>query len=192
MPEEKQEKELLTCPCCGKHTFEAPAKLDEATKQRYLTCIISGVPYTQEYLLFGGVVKVLITELPASVTDKMVRLGAMASLEQSTDRKSALIDLIGRLYRLLPLQTISIESSSDIKQFHVSAICQEVLDTALDKDSTTEQLLTLYAKLTDPASVSSISQGILDKLLNTHSQTLDLLVNSGFDEAFYQGIPHAC
>jgi len=37
------------------------------------------------------------------VTDKMIRLGAVTSLEQDKDRKSILSDLLSRLYRLLPV-----------------------------------------------------------------------------------------
>ena len=50
----------------------------------------------------------------------------------------------------------------------------------------------MYARLVDPSVVTSLSAGILDKVLVTHSRTMELLVSSGFDDSFYRGIPHAC
>jgi hypothetical protein len=50
----------------------------------------------------------------------------------------------------------------------------------------------MYARLVDPSVVTSLSAGILDKVLVTHSRTMELLVSSGFDDSFYQGIPHVC
>lgn len=192
MSQTNTQKELLACPCCGKPTFQAPAKVDDETKHRYLACIISGAPYKQTYNLFDQAVKITVTQLAPQVTDKMIRLGAVTSLEQDKDRKSILSDLLSRLYRLLPVYNISIVTDTSVSDYHVSSVCLQILEKALQPDCTAQQLSEMYARLVDPSVVTSLSAGILDKVLVTHSRTMELLVSSGFDDSFYQGIPHAC
>ena len=192
MSQTNTQKEMLTSPCCGKPTFQAPAKVDDETKHRYLACIISGAPYKQTYNLFAQAVKITVTQLAPQVTDKMIRLGAVTSLEQDKDRKSILSDLLSRLYRLLPVQNISIVTDTSVSDYHVSSVCLQILEKALQPDCTTQQLSEMYAGLVNPSVVTSLSAGILDKVLVTHSRTMELLVSSGFDDSFYQGIPHAC
>lgn len=192
MSQTNTQKELLACPCCGKPTFQAPAKVDDETKHRYLACIISGAPYKQTYNLFDQAVKITVTQLAPQVTDKMIRLGAVTSLEQDKGRKSILSDLLSRLYRLLPVQNISIVTDTSVSDYHVSSVCLQILEKALQPDCTAQQLSAMYARLVDPSVVTSLSAGILDKVLVTHSRTMELLISSGFDDSFYQGIPHAC
>lgn len=181
MPEETVK---TTCPCCGEQTFKLPAKVPQDKLDHYISCMLTGEPYTETYSLFGGRIKLTCRELPQMIVDKMNRLFTV----KPKDESSIWGDFIQRLYTLLPVQKIVYENSKEGSTFLLKELTEPILDLASKHVDDQEWLKDKYELLNDPSKVSAIPRKILDKTVVTHLEQLDIFINSGFSPDFYEGI----
>lgn len=183
---------LLTCPCCGKQTMKVPATIDQVSKQEFLAAILTGTQYTHTYNLFNGDLSITIRQISNKVRDKLIHIANKGLLIEDAEEQHYLNIIMSRLYKLSSIVSITVSTQGDSSKFKVYNIEQVVSDT-IDKlinytDKT--QLSAINEHIVDPANVSSVPVYIIDKVLQTHTNQVAVLVQSGFDETFQKGIVH--
>ena len=190
--EVESEAKTTVCPCCGKQTMKLPVQVSESFKQHFLSCMISGTPYQRQYMLFEGKVKVIVTQLHPEWQDNLIQLGVKARLADSQAEKTVLNNISQRVFRLLPIRKFCVtDFRNNSQEYNISDIVFALLKEALLAQNI-QSLQKIYAKLNDPQVIPCLSMPLIDKLIVTHNRTLDILVESGFDDLFYAGIPHGC
>lgn len=184
----EENRQKITCPCCGEQTFFQPTKLDPVLKQHYLSCILTGVPYTKDYSLYDGAVTITMTQMKPKFTDSIVRIGTIAKLLQDTQKRTRIQDIIQRVFRLSCIVKIRVQLQDNHMEFNIQDTVNYILQN-ITQDTSIQQLNSYYQKLSDPKVVSSIPNAIIDTVIATHSNVLNLLTSCGFDQNFYSGIP---
>lgn len=187
---EQPVENVQTCPCCGMQTFKLPVKIDQGALEHYLCGVLAGLPYKKEYSLYKGKIKILASQL--SHGDKLLLYNAQKRIlvENDTALKDVLQDICFRCARLIPVQRITLDlgTADTEKVFQIGSYVRSSLSRILQPIDIS-QARSILDTLLDPRHVSSVSQDILDKVVQTHLSSLNLITSSGFDQDFYQGIP---
>lgn len=179
-----------TCPCCGMQTFKLPVKIEQDALQHYLCGVLAGLPYKKEYSLYKGKIKILASELSHGDKLLLYNIQKRILVENNTQLKDVLQDICFRCVRLIPVQRITLDlgTADTEKVFQVGSQVRGALSRVLQPIDIV-QARAILDKLLDPQFVSSVSQELLDRVVQTHLSALNLITSSGFDQDFYQGIP---
>lgn len=176
--------EKTVCPCCGETTFTLPAKLPQQELDHYIACMLTGEEFTKTYKLFGDSIEITCRELNTDKADKVSRL-LLKTPEKDPDTWNRYVT---RLCMLVPIVKIKY-SKGDLNEIKdITAVTEPLLAVSDKHVDDTEWLKAQYAALIDPAKVGALPRDVLDKVVRTHMTTVQTLVKSGFDQAFYEGI----
>lgn len=186
----EESKRLVTCPCCGKETFPVSAELDPQIIDAYMACTLSEKPFTYTYKLFDNKIAITCQEPENKAYVDMGTAGDLvASITDEEVRKLASLVLY-KITALWPILNITIMLDGQIKSYEVHSLCVSAMNKFIKDKCKKQTLLQLLDNLNDPAKVSSLTVTMLNKVLTTHSRTVELLNAVGFDQDFYKGIPH--
>ena len=178
----------MPCPCCGAQTFQLPVKPDHQDTQLYLACMLTGQPFSKVYHLFKGKVMLKVSQLSKEQLKSLQALQYIVESCQDPQLKTQMEQLLPIIYSFKPLKYITVQTSDDQHTYRIDQVIQEAMDTLL-AGVDLEGAKKVYEKLTDSKLMSSIPAYALQKVINTHLKLVNILVESGFDENFYQGIP---
>lgn len=184
-----EEDKKVVCPCCGQKTLRVPVDIPDSLKDIYIACMISGEPYKQCYKLFQGKLIISVQDLPRVDVDTMTQLNIKA-LTLPEERKDQLQKIIGRAYRLLPILNISIISEDAEKVYKVRENTLSIL-REVNNGLSVDQLCALYTAFSNVDLFSAVPEQILDSVVSKHILQSRAIMQSGFDQSFYQGISHA-
>jgi len=189
MPEEtkEQKQEFVICPCCGKLTLEKPVKVKQVDLDRYVASIVSGEMYTKTYFLYNNTVTITVADLDEQTKDTML----LASLKQDTvqdpETKDKLQLVISKLYTFLPVVTIEIAGDTPVKK-DIKALTRAILKELPLHVSDKVWLDNTYNVLTDPEHVTALPKSVIDAVVYKHMKFYELMLESGFDKSFFEGI----
>lgn len=172
------------CPCCGEVTFTLPAKVHQEELDLYLACMLTGEQFTKTYKLFNDSIQITCKELNTDVSDKLSRL-LLKTPESDPDLWNRYVT---RLAMLTPITKIKYNKGDINETKDVEAITSPLLEVSDKHVNDIDWLKEQYTVLMDPSKVGAIPRDILDKVVGTHINNIQLLIKSGFDQSFYEGI----
>ena len=202
----QKEPELMLCPCCNKRTLVRPIEAKGELLDHYMACILSGEPFWREYPVYHGNLLVTVSQLTAeeqALTE--AGLSELTSLEAMLDAipKSELDKLqhiknLVKLYVSVP----SIKVKSRDKGFvafspktHVLSACAAITGIApklvtdeLNPRTALEEVDKAHKLLTNQKMVSAVPQPLLMSVIESHNYLYNILLASGFDTNFWEGI----
>lgn len=202
MAEEKKEPTKIKCPCCGELTLTQPLDVKSAVLDEYMAAIITGVPFSHTYSLFGGSVRIKVESLDransALISDVARRLNEYAADKEEKATHSDIVPYIKELAGVLRLYfgVIAIDMFKDnepVKTYAPSKIMREHAKNISEAFRETDEKL--LESITAAVSVclsqdviSSVPDAAIRTVVVTHGELYNLLMEAGFDENFWAGI----
>jgi hypothetical protein len=201
----KDEPELMLCPCCNKRTLVRPIEVKGELLDHYMACILSGEPFWREYPIYRGHMLVTVSQINSE--DQELMEAGISSLDSLSAllNKAAKVELnkLQYLQNLIKLygsiQTIKVKSKDGFKAFlpksHVLSVCEGLKDLALKlvtEEVTPEDAMLEVDKahkvLTNQQLLSAAPHPLLMSVVESHNYLYNLLLASGFDTNFWEGI----
>lgn len=202
----QKEPELMLCPCCNKRTLVRPIEAKGELLDHYMACILSGEPFWREYPVYHGNLLVTVSQLTAeeqTLTEtglsELTILEAMlnAAPKSELDKIQHIKNLI-KLYVSVP----SIKVKSRDKGFvsfspktHVLSSCAVIIGIApklatdeLNTQTALEEVGKAHKLLTNQKLVSAVPHPLLMSVIESHNYLYNILLASGFDTNFWEGI----
>lgn len=184
-------KDLIACPCCGKETFPRHAELNQQILDVFMACILSQKPFTYTYNLFKNKISITCRQPSNKDIENFAKLGRKFNDTQDAELKTLGNDVLFKLTGIWSLVNITIRTKQDQKSYNISEVCNAVYqELANCKEFTKELFDRLLNMMSDPERVSSLSILTINKVLDIHAKNTQLLTIVGFDQDFYNGIPH--
>ena len=163
---------MNVCACCGRVVTEQPLQLSEDAKKAYFKAMLVQKPFTKEYTLFDGCLKVVL-EMPNK--DILVaQKKAIASIDNILNTQ-AITDIM--LLSCLVSATLVDEDANE-----------ETVIYEADKDSrialleTPEESIESLMRKCDYAVLTAIRE-----TLTMFGKLLNAITNVGLDKNFYEG-----
>ena len=190
--QETEEQRLMICPCCGKPTMPVPAVVQGDVKEAFLASLLSGVEYKHTYRLFNGKLQITVRDLPNDIRDLMIRAANKAILEKDEEKQRQLNMAVARLSKLAPIVDIFIDLGEEEKpkSYNIQALVYNSLNGLIAANGI-EQYKQINKNLIDAIQVSAVPSVVIQRVLDTHTKQMAVLLQSGFDETFSMGIVHA-
>lgn len=200
--ENSLDSRYVTCPCCGKPTLQRPVKPNPQLLDHWLACMVTGVPFSHEYPVYEGRVLVTCSKLTAKQSEMIDQLttvlDSLPNKKWETGEAPCNIEQLRALSRLyIAIPTIKITTSS-LKLFkpqdEVLAVAADILEhkrnIALFEqvDVWSNVLKQSLDRLLNSELVSGVPLVILMGVVRAHSSVSDVLLSTGFDENFWEGI----
>lgn len=197
--EEVKKPEYITCPCCGKPTLVKPLELSGPVLDHYMSCLISGVPFSHTYPVYKGKLEVTVTRLSKEQEQAVKDTDAVLSNCEVllSDRVSSIRELAQIIKLYVSIKDIRIASASKVcyPQTVVLEVCEEikklrldVLADTIDHQVLAEKLAGFLKVLMNPEAMSAVPSSMLAAIVETHSHLFYILMDSGFDVNFWNGI----
>lgn len=200
--EESLDSAFVTCPCCGKPTLPRPIKPNPQLLDHWLACMVTGVPFSHEYPVYEGRVLVTCSKLTAEQADTIDQLttvlDSLPNKKWEADEPPCNIEQLRSLSRLLisiPNITVNAGSRKVFKpQDEVMAVASDILlhkrDIAMfeNVEVWSKTLKQGLGRLLNSELVSGVPLVILMGVVRAHNSVSDVLLSTGFDENFWQGI----
>ena len=198
-----KEPEFVTCPCCGKPTLVKPVNVKPPLLDQYMACIMSGVPFSHTYPVYGGRMQITVSQLDQTFSDKLRNVDRVlaeweSTLQDKFDQGQELGTLM-RLYCSIP--EVKIESGAAEKSFQPAAVVSDMCDAIVakkqsyaqtDTEPTYLELCEFIQKQLEIVRSTNTSAGIplaiIMGVVEAHNQLYTILVTSGFDANFWEGI----
>ena len=197
--EQQEDKvDYAICPCCGKPTLVKPIQVKGPLLDHYISCIVSGVPFSHTYPIYEDKIQVTVTQLDKAMALKIA--GASAVLSAAENKfpasKKQLEDFESMLKLYCSISSIHMQNGGQDKTLTpselVSDICGKLTALAASVETGAEaalkELTTLYEMLTNPAYVSGLPGIMLGSVISTHNEVYNILMNVGFGPNFWKGI----
>ena len=182
---EHKEEVLTECPCCKENTFKLPLKPKDEDLQLYMACIISGQPFKKTYSLWDGRIRVEAVEMSQKKLIELQKVAtklAFADRGQFTDILKLISDI---LYNKAHVSKISIYKDGQVqKTYQIQPLWYKSIEETL-KAQNTQQLQKVLKVLTDTQKVGAVSMSLIQKVVRTHNNIVQLLALSGFDSDFF-------
>lgn len=188
----KQESKFVTCPCCGKDTMKVPADIDQSIKQGFLASLLTGTQYTHTYNMYNGLLSITVREASNSIKDKLIHIANKGMSLQNKEQSRLLNIIMTRIFKLSSIDIICVYDSvneNNTKIFQIGSFVQTILDR-LDKYKDIQDLNIILDDINNPSNISSVPGVIIDKILEAHARQMNVLIQSGFDDSFSEGIVH--
>ena len=192
---EEQEDALMRCPCCGKNTLKTPLKVNQELMDHYMSCVMTGVPFWHDYPLYGGKIVLRITMLDNERQRLLDKLSTALEIltEQVVQSEKLQANQLRVLARnLMHLEQVKMANGPGVKVWQVAVTLTEKLRELFGSDRTPkvvgEQFQELYDFCHDPEKVSGLSEQLLSVAIDTHYRLSSILIATGIDENFWQGI----
>lgn len=205
--EDKQkDPELMLCPCCNKRTLVRPIEAKGELLDHYMACILSGEPFWREYPVYHGNLLVTVSQLTSDEQELTeAGISALTALEELLDSvpkpeldKLQHIKNLIKLYVSVP--SIKVKSSTKgvvtfSPKTHVLTACDAL--TGIVPKFTTDELTVqtaldevgkVHKLLTNQKLVSAVPQPLLMSVIESHNYLYNILLASGFDTNFWEGI----
>lgn len=199
--EQKDKAVYEICPCCGKPTLLRPVEIKGELLDHYLSCMISGVPFTHTYPIYKGKLEVTITVLPNekmySMRSGLTAVDALHSKLPDNEVLNKNIKTLLQLYCCVSAVNINMPGVAKLLQPEETAqdICKQLKTLQLSfaagsvsKEDVEKELDKYYATLTSASVVSAVPIAVLGALIETHNKLYDILIDAGFDTNFWKGI----
>lgn len=207
MPEQAEETEqkYILCPCCRKSQIPKPVEIDSPIMDHYMSCIMTGVPFSHTYELYGG--KLAITATMLAHEESLDLSIATSTLElckakMGGEMDETLSELIGMLNVYAQIDTISSHDKTklNMKSLYnpkkvVFDICKDLNEKRykiIQNDMTTDDIKKMienaFALCKNTSTMSALPAAILSTVQRTHDTLYSILVEAGFDPNFWKGI----
>lgn len=189
------EENMMRCPCCGKNTLKAPLKVNTDLMDHYMSCVMTGVPFWHDYPLYGGRIVLRITMLDNErqrLLDKLsTGLELLADVVVQSEKLQA--NQLRVLTRnLLHLEQVKMQNGPGVKTWQVAETLtkkmRDIFSTAGTVKLSSEQFIQLHELCHDPEKVSGLSEQLISVAIDTHYRLSSILIATGIDENFWQGI----
>lgn len=197
---EEAGEQYVICPCCGKPTLKKPLNINGELLDRFLACVISGEPFTNTYKLYGGRVQIDTTMLDSisvmrtAVLEQHIREYASEFSGQIDAELSIFLPLL-RIYN--SIRSIVVSSDGSSRVIPVSEVLAGMISRMDDKvrDRKAENAEDCRRLLSDAISYLQGKDGIgvlpinvIGNIVSTHNSLYNILMDSGFDKNFWDGI----
>lgn len=205
---EKQTEQFIKCPCCGELTLRRPLDIKSAVLDEYMASIISGVPFQHTYTLYKQIevtVSILSKEdsrnvytavtlldrfrdaIPSGAEElKAVTRELAATIQAYIWITSVITTKDGRVTtQIYPAETMRkacsdiIKLESDISAYAIAP------DKLLTTDDSIKQIHSTVCK---ESVLSTVPDVIIRAVTKTHIDLYNVLMDTGFDSNFWQGI----
>lgn len=206
--QEEQADQFIKCPCCGELTLRKPLDIKSAVLEEYMASIISGVPFQHTYTLYKQI-SVTVSVLSKEADRKMYMAGTLLdrllrSLPAEKEELRAYAkELSGTLQAYIYVTSIITErDGKTVKQMYpaeaVCKVCDEL--ASLEGDicayavmptpaaAILDKLVELHTRLCNESVLSTIPDVLIRAVVRTHMQLYNILMTTGFDENFWEGI----
>lgn len=197
----KVEENFLVCPCCKKPTLEKPVEIKDELLDRYLSCIITGVPFSYSYNLYKNKLVICITEL---TEEERIAISEFNTISKILSARLNAVDeeVLKRLLNIVSIYArVSIVStnSSDAKadyfpKKYVFETINKVKDLFKNSDNYKDkELYDLIASINVELSkyIPQLQPDLILSVLTSHNLLLRILSKAGEDENFIEGIEFA-
>lgn len=197
---EAEDANMDICPCCGKRSIPKPAKINADLMDQWLACMVTATPFSHEYPLYGGRIKITVSKLSAEQQDSL-RMANAAIVQYTHNKQQDELacdtqELRALLQLLAVIQRIEITKKSGIlfrPQDIAMAACSDILAASKHSgesvtETIEEALKRAYGNLTDPSRVSGIPINTLVTVAKAHADLYTILLSNGFDDSFWEGI----
>lgn len=197
---EAEDSNMDICPCCGKRSIPKPAKINADLMDQWLACMITATPFSHEYPLYAGRIKITVSKLSLEQQDSLRMANAAivqyAYNKQQDELACDIPDLRALLQLLSVIQSIEVTKKSSIlfrPQDIVMGACSDILAASKHSgesatETIEEALKRAYGNLTDPSKVSGIPTNTLITVAKAHADLYTILLSNGFDNSFWAGI----
>lgn len=200
---EAEESNMDICPCCGKRSIPKPAKINADLMDQWLACMVTATPFSHEYPLYDGRIKITVTRLADGDRDKVQRvvtiLNTLKGKEWGDNGKPCDIpELVALLQVLASIEQVKVFSGGQTNLYNPKKAVLDACDNIIafeDKIATFDcvdvwkgTVSTCYNKLQNPTVVSGVPLVMLSAAARAHAELYNLLLSNGFDKDFWQGI----
>lgn len=186
---------FVLCPCCGKPTLTRPVKINDELLDHYMSCIISGVPFSHTYPIYGGRIKITVSQLDEPMIQALRKTGRILDTWSSEeDHDKEVFQELDHLIKLYcAITSISVSAGATTKELQpynvVMSICKTISDytetSGITKlDLARKQLETMRS----PQTAAGVPAAIVMGVIEAHQQIYNILLNAGFDVNFWEGI----
>lgn len=192
------------CPCCGKPTLQMPVHPKDELMDYWLACMTTATPFTHTYPMYNGKVEITVVADSADMDSKLdtltAILDAIAAREDLADQSQYDISHMKVMARIgMHITTIkTMTSKSESRVFTPAASVQEALNllhplradimSGKTIEGFTETMAAVNRLLLAPENMSAMHPSVLLSVVETHTQLNNILMNSGFDSNFWEGI----
>ena len=192
----------VICPCCKHPTLSTPIEVEGALLDHYLSCIMTGVPFSHTYPIYKGRLSVTIAQLSSAEAATMQN--ALSVLDYCShmlgdSHKELLDDLTGLVKLYVGVSSISMKQATGTKLITprdiVLMVCGSLSDMKTDllmgntqPEAALEELVKYNLKLRDTSLMSAVPSRLLADLLKAHNNLYAILMEAAFDTNFWEGI----
>lgn len=163
---------MNVCACCGRVVTEQPLQLSEDVKKAYFKAMLVQKPFTKEYTLFDGCLKVVL-EMP-SKDILIAQKKAIASIDNILNTQ-AITDIM--LLSCLVSATLIDEDADE-----ETVIYEADKDSRIELLETPEESIESLMLKCDYAVLTAIRE-----TLTMFGKLLNAITNVGLDKNFYEG-----
>ena len=196
----------VLCPCCKHPTLSKPVELKGVLLDHYLSCLMTGTPFSHTYPIYNGRMHVTVTQLAKKnalkldIVDKVIDKCFAGLSEDSIDSLSIRQEDMKGLLRVCACVTIieMVATGANIiaqPSETVWGICntlQEAKSEVFLEKLPEADILALIGDqiklMSDPALMSSLPAAMLISLVSSHNYIHNLLMEAAFDTNFWKGI----
>jgi hypothetical protein len=195
-----KQPEFITCPCCGKPTLVKPLELNGPVLDHYMACLVSGVPFSHTYPVYKGKLEITATRLTKKQEQTLRTVSNVLEmcegrLPEQVSIVRELTNVIKTYISIIDIRLHAGESKTFYPQETVLAVCDKLCEIRMDiisgtisNEDLTKVIQNLYGTLVSPGVLSAVPQPMIASVVETHSHLFYILLDSGFDVNFWNGI----
>lgn len=198
----------VLCPCCKNPTLSKPIEVKGELLDHYLSCVITGTPFSHAYPIYQGRLTITVTQL--SNEESILLDRACSKLAQcfrdldAATKDSFKMDLDaiqGCLRTYVGISLIEMTTPNGPKIIeparHIADICHTLADLALtfpippedpEKPIRIKAIEDTISRLSDTSCMSAIAATTLIELITAHNYLYTILMDAAFDANFWKGI----
>ncbi len=205
---EKQSEQFIKCPCCGELTLRKPLDIKSAVLDEYMASIISGVPFQHTYTLYKQI-EVAVTVLSKEDSRKVYTAVTLLDRFRTaipTDQeelRAAVRELAATLQAYMWITSIIMTKDGKItNQLYPSEAMRKACDAILALESVicayavapekmheaVAGIKKIHSEACQEAVLSTVPDVIIRAVTRTHIDLYNVLMDTGFDSNFWQGI----
>lgn len=188
MPEdsEKLDQNKRICPCCGQATLTRIPQLSQDILDYYISCIMTGQPFTRQYKAYDGKIKITVSNFTDKLSNhalKAVDYIGKSTLDVATKQTAKYIT-----HRLLVIPSITINNKGQGRVFKVQQQVIKAIETMLQNTNYDSGVQTYIQTITSSDICTGLPAKLLDQVTKYHADLLNSLVDRGFDQSFCASI----
>lgn len=184
--EDTKQQKTKICPCCKQMTLQVPVQLKDIQLQNYIACMLTGEPFKKQYNLFNGKLRITLIDISDFKLSKIQYITAIWRRQTDPKIKDILKNILDILIARSSIYKVEIQNQNNAKiAYDIQSIWKEAANATL-KATCKQDYQKVATLLTDSNNISPVTFVIFQRLIQKHNILLDAIIQSGFDQNFFE------